>query len=315
MVPQKTQHAAELPDKSRIIALIDKLKSCNLSRVSTQKIAIALSEGFKVLPFVQREFLEGERILRARLNGNGQVFVSEKELSYRPDVYNITTYGRASMPLQTVFYGTVVSTTLVDALNTILWETSEMFNEMHLDTPAEFVFTMGCWTAVQDIRTSEIVFCKRFIDSIPYVRQVYERYLAGYRSQLEPDVVDGMGLILSFYSDEFAKTNITDHQDYLISATYSQLLFDHQGVEGVLYPSTRVDNHGINIALQPFAVEKKLRLNGAIMAKAVVEKEKRAVIGLKYTKSLGPLHSDFTWEDIVHDSDAATLLERWLYSE
>jgi hypothetical protein len=67
--------------------------------------------------------------------------------------------------------------------------------------------------------------------------------------------------------------------------------------------------------VQPFAVEKKLRLNGAMMAKAVMRKKKRAVIGLKYTESLGSLHSDFKWEDTVHDSDMVTLQERWLYSE
>jgi hypothetical protein len=306
---------ASVPDKATVLEQIAALKACRLSRVSPQKVAIALSRNFKILPFVLRQFLKVQQILRARLNVSDEVFMSERDISYRWDVNNIRTYGRASMPMQTMFYGTVIMSTPIDALNTILFETSAMFNEMHQSVPSEFVFTLGHWTVVDDLRTSEIVFSKRFIETIPYVRDVYTKYIEGYREELGDDCVEAVTNILSFYADEFPKTNIRDDTDDILSATYSQLLIDYQGVEAILYPSARVDNHGMNIAVPPFLVEKKLRLDRVVMGKAVMRGKKRIMIPLRYANQLGPLGSSFQWEDAEEDAEITSLMHEWLAAD
>jgi hypothetical protein len=162
MNSQNASDQREIPDKKTVASLTSALKSCKLSRVSAQKMAIALSETFGGFPIVNRSFLKGSRVVRVRVNRAGETFGSERDLSYRPDLNNIHRYGRASVPLQSVFYGTIVSTTLVDAFSTVLCETSGIFRNMQIDTPEEFVFTIGYWTVTGDLKTSAIVFSKAF---------------------------------------------------------------------------------------------------------------------------------------------------------
>lgn len=72
------------------------------------------------------------------------------------------------------------------------------------------------------------------------------------------DLIEKSNKILSYLADEFAKEEIREHYDYMISAIFSELVTENC-FDGIFYPSVRVDGEGFNIAITPKATE-KLRL-------------------------------------------------------
>lgn len=58
-----------------------------------------------------------------------------------------------------------------------------------------------------------------------------------------------------FLAEEFSK-EIEHHTDYMISAIFSELISNHSHLDGVLYPSVRVQGDGFNIAIKPESCKK-----------------------------------------------------------
>ena len=56
-------------------------------------------------------------------------------------------------------------------------------------------------------------------------------------------------------ANEFAKENINEDYDYMISAVFSEMATKNR-VDGIIYPSVRVGGKGFNIAITPKATEK-----------------------------------------------------------
>ena len=94
-----------------------------------------------------------------------------------------------------------------------------------------------------------------------------------------------MKLISNFIASEFKKSKISSDSDYLISAIFSDVMVS-KGFDGILYPSVRTEGKGINVALTPSAVEKKMKLELAgicIIYKnkdiVVIDNLKNAIVG------------------------------------
>ena len=90
------------------------------------------------------------------------------------------------------------------------------------------------------------------------------------------------------------------------------MLFDVFKNEAILYPSAVVDNGGINIAIQPVAVELKLKLTGAMFCKVVVKNKKRIIYSIKQTQEFGSFNSKFVWTESNHNPIDIELLKHWL---
>jgi len=120
--------------------------------------------------------------------------------------------------------------------------------------------------------------------------------------------------ILKFYSEEFAKRvkwGEPDH-NYLHSALITEF-FQQTGLDGVLYPSSRVDGKGINVAIRPEFIDANMRLEG--VAECLIVKRGKK-IGVEFLKLawINTGDAQFNWKVINTPEDALALLKDQLKS-
>lgn len=75
----KEYNTGNLPDRAELERIVQELRSADLGKVSYEKILY----GLKFIPFVTAKLRSGHHIERAKINKPGQIFYSERELSYR----------------------------------------------------------------------------------------------------------------------------------------------------------------------------------------------------------------------------------------
>ena len=198
----------------------------------------------------------GKRIIRARLSEK-ESFDNISALSYKPQKYN-STFQRASTPYKTMFYGSIVPEIQAEsepstARITILFEISEFVRDVN--SIGELDITFSAWDVIENIDLVSIVHHKKFARptqlSINLQKQFEE--LVAKNPDLEIPSLE----ISDYLANEFAKSTISDHTDYTISATYSEIISEKY--DGILYPSVRLAGEGINIALKPETVDAKLQ--------------------------------------------------------
>jgi hypothetical protein len=290
----KKENADNLPDRNSLEKIVTELKAADLSNISYQKIFYTLLNEVRSIPFVTTKLKSGYHIERARINKPGQVFKSERELSYRTDFENIKSFGRANYPGQSLFYGAIKTDHVQYPRIVNLFETSEMFRSGDKEKKEEFVMTVGKWRIKNDIEVVESVFNKPNIQNIPQIKKAYDHHMAKITSDLGDKAKD-VEYILEFFSDEFAKNNIKSPDDYKISAAYTEMAINFKNFAGVAYPSVRTNYEGFNVALAIPAVETHLQLEVVAMFKIYKRGPESFMDNLAYATELGPLNSEFKW--------------------
>ncbi len=253
-----------LPDSGTLNTIISELRNCDLSRVTYQKVFFTLLTKFKLIPVTSALLKAGHHVERARINESNQIFYSEKDISYRTDFKNITKFGRANFPGQSLFYGAIKSQHIEHPRIINLLETSEILRSADKTTDTEFTITVGKWRILQDIEVMENVFSKHTILTMPQVKDSYEHHLNNAKADM-PDRIEDVKFVLEFFSDEFAKKEIKTNDDYKISVAYTELAINYRGLAGVTYPSVRTDYQGFNVALTIPVVEQFLQLEVVAM--------------------------------------------------
>jgi len=274
------------------------LKECNLNKIGFGKLWQIIESEFGIIPFLKRDLVNIE-VDRVRINRNfGELFTSEKEISYREDVKNIEKFGRANSPYQSMFYGAIPSKKIKYSRITSLIETSEIFRDIPRNrfTDAYFQMTLGKWTITKPVTVIDLIFNKKNIDNIEGIKNSNDEAKEVIAEQY-PDNVEQIELILEFFSDEFAKENIRTHNDYKISCIYSHVALN-QGINGIIYPSVRTKALGYNIALTPSSVDYALKLTKSAMFKIEKIKDNTYIKNYKIALDLGNYNTDFKWKDV-----------------
>lgn len=286
-----------IPKIDAIKKSIRKFKECNLSRIGYGKLWHALENEFGFIPFLNGGIEKGE-IDRARINNKiGEIFTSENDISYREDINNIDKYGRANAPFQSMFYGAIPTSKIKYSRITSLIETSEIFRDIPKNklVDANFMMTLGKWEIKKPLKLIDLVFNKNNIETIEDIKLSNEDAKKVIAESF-PDNTEQIELILEFFSDEFAKTDIKSNNDYKISCIYSQMALN-QGVDGIIYPSVRTKAMGYNIALTPISVNASLQLTKASMHKIEKDKDNTNIGNYKIALDLGDFNSNFKWQD------------------
>lgn len=287
----------KLPTLQELKILIEELSSANYNLVSYNKLVAKLRQ-FQFIPFVTAKLNPGYHIERGRINEPGQIFTSEKELSYRTDRDNITQYGRANIPYDSLFYGAIESDVIKHPRLINLLETSQIFRNLDKQKidQADFIMTVGKWRIKEELEIVEIVFDENSIEKSADIKKSYEHHLEKLKSEL-PDFAEQFSLLLKFFSNQFAKKEITSHLDYMISAAYTDLALNFKGSPGLKYPSVKSDYMGHNVVLTPRAVDQFLELEIAAMYRVTKNYDQTLIHPLKHAIELGPLNSNFNWID------------------
>ena len=284
----------DLPTIEQINKVLTELKGLSLQDVSYDTIFEKLANELKIIPFVTAILKRGHYIERGRINEKDQAFNSESELSYRTDNENIKKYGRANCPNQSMFYGAVKSEFIDYPRIVNLLEISGLFRDGDLISDGEFFFTVGKWKIKEDFEVVEVVFDEKTIERIPEIKKAYEYHLDNLK-KIFPDKTEEFSTILKFFSDEFAKKNISSNHDYKISAIYTNMAIVNRGHKGVLYPSVRTEGQGRNIVLPIETVDNYLELEKVAMFKILKQGDRAEISNIAVALELGENRNSFNW--------------------
>lgn len=237
---------------------IEELKNLNLSSYPVKEIKSLFKE-FGQAGAVITTLPKRKKILRARINKDSEHFNSILALSYKPKKFN-TTYQRASTPISTMFYGSIVPEILgrtepETARITALMEISDFVRDT--GTIGKHKITFSVWEVVEDIHLVSLIHHKKFERQTELTKQLqneYSKFIKNY-PELEKASID----ISEFLAEQFAKPVEKENDfDYLLSALYTEFIVKY-GYDGVLYPSVKLAGEGINIAVKPELIGTRIK--------------------------------------------------------
>lgn len=201
-------------------------------------------------------FHKGKSVMRARPNYNDEKFNTKDDFSFKPPHLN-TTYQRASIPKQSMFYactlpdkiehGELENPRIIGVLEAMPWlrdKTSSGYKKI----------SFGKWIVEEDLSLIAIIHKDTFYEESSYTRELVDTYNY-FIHQEDKEMLEKSIKYQTFLAEEFSKV-IAKHTDYLISATFTDLVTQNPNIDGVLYPSIRVLGKGFNLAIKPNACKK-----------------------------------------------------------
>lgn len=254
---------------------IDFLKNVDPDRVDHKE----LIEVFKLvdrIPICTMKIQKGRSIYRARFHKiPDNLYTSKNQISYRSDIENITEFGRANIPFESRFYGSISSGGIDQGYMISVFETSDNLRN-NLNGVERFTFSQ--WIVEEDI---EIVVLgsdqSRERNAFIELHEYYDKFLEDQENSEE--LSEFYGIV----GDEFSKkVPVGNHNNYKVSAVFSHVVLN-VGVIGIAYPSVQADHKGFNVVLQNVVVDKHLRLDKVCIADLHKRGNRSAFSQLKYS--------------------------------
>ena len=278
--------------------IIKRFQKLDLTKYPEHEIKDLISE-IGVIPVMRSEYHDGKIIYRARANNNeNDDFTNVSDLSFKPQKFN-KTYQRASTPNKTMFYGALIpeekGEDIIDDERIIgAFEVVDFLRKPSIEK-GEQVITYGVWRVNSTISTYSVIHPK--IDKLKV--QWLKKIATNFYNELEkcPQFKDKTLIVQEYLAKEFSK-HVCEGKDYdyMISGLFSNKVCE-LGVDGILYPSVKMQGTGLNIALTPECVNQKLTLEAAIKCK-VYKKCKKVIVNNLKRGTVNPDGLTISWEEI-----------------
>lgn len=236
----------------KIKKIVEDLRNLDLSKKPEKEI-ISLFAKAAEFPVVHSIIYPGRIIVRGQNYDSSANYSIPARHSFKPQNTN-DTYQRASLPSQTMFYGAVTAFEEGDnvplARHIIITEIAEIVK----DKVDKETIVFSSWEVIEELNLISIIQSEDYKTPSKIVLDLQETYKM--ISQNQPGVE-----FMNFISSEFSKEDVSKEEDfkYIISALYAKMMCDF-GFDGVAYPSVRAGGAGMNVAIKPDAVNKKMRL-------------------------------------------------------
>lgn len=233
----------------------DKLKSLDLSKSTVGEIRELLkSISINYIPF---NIQKGVYIIRAR---KGYGYTKRSQMTYCPKD-KCKSFQRASLRNETMFYGVLSDDQrkLEHARAIAVAECSSLCRQGITSIGRES-FCLAHWEVIKPLRIASLITPSTFncIKDNLILSQLRDVYRSCFQKENSLDIDLN---ISNFISEEFSKiVSQGSDEQYLISAIISTILVKEKNFDGIVYPSVQLGGQaGLNIALSPMAVNKKLR--------------------------------------------------------
>jgi hypothetical protein len=207
-------------------------------------------------------------------------------------------FGRANFPKQTVFYGAIPTPKIEYPRGTAYLETTDFFSRKPLLDNFTETFTSGRWVILEDIPVMEMIFSDDALNESDYAQASLKTQTEAIQNRkLKQHYID-QG---KFFSNEFSRDDCRGIPDnYKISASYANYVWESTDIKGVAYPSVKTDFKGQNVALLPELVDGYLRLDKVAMFKFErINGINQPIDSFKLATDLGKDQNDFQWFDYV----------------
>jgi len=207
--------------------------------------------GAIVLP--SKIFQHGLKLHRCRNNYNDEVFQTIDGLSFRNDLEEIVDFGRANEPKQSIFYS-------ADVRPTAISETNKAFRGENYKDIEEISITTSHWESIADLKLTLIIGNKSAQEKNELIKR-FSIDIDSLTAKLFGKESENIFEILNYISDEFAFNTNENINLYKISCAFAQLAYKES--DGIIYPSIQRNLEGLNFAIKPDSVMKKLRFVNA----------------------------------------------------
>lgn len=215
-------------DYSKFIRIINKLKMIDPKLRSSYSIIEKLTRiVLKNVPFPGTFLSPGIFLLRCRLNRSINYFENIADLSFRKDINNITSFGRANEPNQSVFYASTTRPTAVI-------ETLYQYNP---DFETETV-TIGVWKIIKHLILAS--FChaehQEYLEDIWQSLKFPKKNLIAGTKGSEREFFKNF---LDFYANKLS-LQVKDPNDYKFTAALANAIFSYSHCDGLMYDSVKL---------------------------------------------------------------------------
>jgi len=235
--------------------IIDEFRKLNLSTYPEKKIKDLFNRTGNIGAIIVT-LHKGKTVMRARPNNGYERFKKKSDFSFKPQDFN-KTFQRASTPNKTMFYASLIPEKIEkgELDNMRIIGVSETIPMMRNKKESGFQkISFGRWTVEEDINLIAIVHEQSYYKESNYTRELVDAY-NNFSAHQSKELVEKSLKFQNFLASEFSKEIITADYDYMISAIFTENVTKN-GLDGVLYPSVRVDGQGFNIAITPEATNR-----------------------------------------------------------
>lgn len=236
-----------------LIKTLDSIELTN-SEECEERVSFIIGLILSELHWLHHPLPAGTIISRCR---RGFVPLVEKSFKCR-DASSVTSFQRASIPFESVFYGAVGDGTVEEGDFVAMLETSKIHRK-GLNRRREKI-SVSHWEVKQDIDMAIICHPKVFVDTNPNgavkdMQDNYKRRLPNYPNK---EIIPEYDKLVEFVSSQFAKSvKDGNNHEYLISAYFAHNSWETES--GIIYPSVQANGRlGFNVAIRPDIVESSL---------------------------------------------------------
>lgn len=209
------------------------------------------------LPAFGVNFQVGEEFIRARpMNPNETRFNKKSDFSFKPQEFN-NSFQRASTPRRTMFYAAsnrakISAKDLFSARLVSLAESMKWVRDMQESGIRKIAY--GKWVSNEPLNLVTIVNQHLYHEVNPFVKAVFDDFMVAIK-KFPAEVQSEFLCFQDFMAIQFSK-EIKSHLDYQISSVFTEIKCNQSNIDGILYPSFRMDGKGVNIAIKPDSMHK-----------------------------------------------------------
>lgn len=244
----------------KVKQLVSELRDLDLRTTSIEDVVIKLSRFSGKLPVITTHIPEGTFIYRSRVNNsNEEEFHYANEISYIKNPPSNLPMGRANNQGESVFYGVIPHPGYEDNKQQIDSLLESGLVDLESEDYMETEYTMGKWRVKRGFWVIAIPHHSVFHDKNESLLNLHSAYVDFVKKfpELEEDAL----YFMEYMAAEFAKEVKRDEPwNYKISVAFMNYPYS-VGCPGVIYPSVKAGGEGVNIVMEPAAVDDLLELH------------------------------------------------------
>jgi hypothetical protein len=273
--------------------VIETLNSFDLKNVSNEEVLFNVRSIGK-MALLGVTIPKGTFVNRSRADVNFNCYYYEDDITYLKPPKLVSKFNRASLKGDSIFYGCVPIDEDESFCQMLSFaEVSNILGKDSEDRLEEYV-TIGKWRVVEDFTVAAIAYHRDFLEINKELKAMNENYLKFVKD--DPKKEKDFLKISEFLSGEFAKPVSEDERyKYKISGSFSKVIME-LGASGILYPSSKAEGKGFNLALNPTTVDKCLRLEKIMVCRARKRKNNQFVQPYLICTGFHP-SGKFVWKD------------------
>lgn len=209
------------------------------------------------IPLIPIKIPVGTKIVRCRINGKGKHFESISDL-YCPPL-DKTNQQRANIEKNPIFYGATFINDFQAPLPraVVLYEISDFAK----DTKSYGIqrLTYSVWIVKKELHLFALPFYQNYNNLNSKIEELeFEWNNRTKNVNFKPEQLK----FIEFLSNEYAESS----SDYFFTAHFTHFICNLKNLDldGVMYPTVRLEGDGLNVAIKPETVKTKMEFTGAI---------------------------------------------------